>query len=369
MTLTFVFVWRPGIEASRRVTPEKFHAFTHDEQKCAECHQDLGYITFHPDPKEVNTTLQDFYGLVSSTEKSSCKRCHYTGNADRMAAMALPREGVVCILCHPAPLAAGSAPMLISLLIFGFGLFSLAAFWIKAAGISGEEKGFPRRIFQGTGQVIRILFSRKFKLVLRLLFTDVLLNQRFFKRAPDRWLIHALIFYPFLFRLTWSLAALLGSVIAPQWAVTRSMVDQNHPLTAFLFDLTGVLIIAGAAGAVARRIAARRRSIIYPDLPRTDWLAMALLGILLINGFITEGVRMAMAGMGFPGAAESAFLGALIGRAVDGSKELSSTYVIFWYFHILAAAFFMAYLPFSRLRHMFMVPLSVVVNTVLKKES
>ena len=364
----FVFIWCPGSEASRRVTPEKFHAFTHETQRCFECHQDLKSSAFHPDPNEGNATLQDFYGLVASTEVSSCKRCHYTGNADGAKVIAMPREGVVCILCHPAPLSTGSPPMLVSLLIFGFGLFSLGYFWIKAAGITRGEQGFFRRIFQGTGQAGRILFSGRFTLILKTLYTDALLNKRFFKQAPDRWLIHAFIFYPFLFRLTWGLAALLCSVAAPQWPVTRGLADQNNPVTAFLFDLTGVLIIAGAAAAVVRRIVAGRSNT-YPDLPRADWLVMALLGVLLINGFILEGVRMAMAGLGFPGAVKSAFLGALIARVVDGSKKVSSTYVIFWYFHILVAAFFMAYLPFSRLRHMFIAPLVMAVNAVLKKES
>lgn len=360
-------IWSTRIEAVRRVDPRKTHAFIHGEQKCADCHKDLKFITFHPDPKNVDTKLKDFYGLVASPEKSSCKRCHFPGNTVGDAARALPTEGIICILCHPAALSPGSALMTLPLLIFGFGLFSLILFWFRAAGIREHESGLAKKIFRGTGTITRVLFSRKIILIFKALWTDVLLNRRFFKQAPGRWLIHGLIFYPFLFRITWGLAALIFSAIAPQWIVTRIIVDQNHPLTALLFDLTGILIIMGALGAITRRLF--RKSIKVPDLPPPDWLAMGLLGLLLINGFILEGVRMAMSGIGFPGSTGSAFLGMAISQAAAGSWELSSAYVEFWYFHTLVAAVFIAYLPFSRFRHIFMAPLILIVNIVLKKES
>ncbi|MEE9435789.1 MAG: respiratory nitrate reductase subunit gamma [Candidatus Adiutricales bacterium] len=257
--------------------------------------------------------------------------------------------------------------MTLSLLIFGFGLFSLILFWFRAARIRENESGLAKKIFRGTRTVTGVLFSRKIILIFKTLWVDVLLNRRFFKLAPGRWLIHGLIFYPFLFRITWGLAALICSAIAPQWSVTRIIVDQNHPLTALLFDLTGILIIMGALGAIARRLF--RKSIKIPDLPPPDWLAMGLLGLLLINGFMLEGVRMAMSGIGFPGSTKSAFLGMAISQAATGSRELSSAYVEFWYFHTLVAAVFIAYLPFSRFRHIFMAPLFLIMKTVLKKET
>ncbi len=367
LALGMATIWSPRIEAVRRVDPGKTHAFTHGEQKCVDCHKDLKFITFHPDPKNLNTKLKDFYGLVASPEKSSCKRCHFTGNTVGEAARSLPSEGLICILCHPAALSPGSALMTLSLLIFGFGLFSLILFWFRAARIRENESGLAKKIFRGTRTVTGVLFSRKIILIFKTLWVDVLLNRRFFKLAPGRWLIHGLIFYPFLFRITWGLAALICSAIAPQWSVTRIIVDQNHPLTALLFDLTGILIIMGALGAIARRLF--RKSIKIPDLPPPDWLAMGLLGLLLINGFMLEGVRMAMSGIGFPGSTKSAFLGMAISQAATGSRELSSAYVEFWYFHTLVAAVFIAYLPFSRFRHIFMAPLFLIMKTVLKKET
>ncbi len=367
VALAMVTIWSPRVEAVRSVDQRKLHAFVHGEQKCVDCHKDVKFITFHPDPKNENTKLKDFYDLVASPEKSSCKRCHFTGNTAGEAARVLPSEGLICILCHPAALSPGSTLMTLSLLIFGVGLFSMILFWFRAARIRENESGLARKILGGTIIVTRVLFSRKLILIFKALWVDVLLNQRFFKQTPGRWLIHGLIFYPFLFRITWGLAALICSAIAPQWSVTRTIVDQNHPLTALLFDLTGILIIIGVLGAVARRFF--RKSILVPGLPPPDWLAMGLLGLLLINGFILEGVRMAMSGIGFPGSTESAFLGLAISQTATGSWELSSAYVEFWYFHTLVAAIFIAYLPFSRFRHIFMAPLVLIMKTVLKRET
>ena len=41
------------------------------------------------------------------------------------------------------------------------------------------------------------------------------------------------------------MTALLASLWRPEWRETWIMLDKNHPLTAFLFDFSGVIVIVG----------------------------------------------------------------------------------------------------------------------------
>ena len=74
-----------------------------------------------------------------------------------------------------------------------------------------------------------------------------------YRISKERWLLHALIFYPFLFRFVWGIWALIASLHWPEWTGTWVMLDKNHALTAFLFDLSGMLTIVGLIGLILRR--------------------------------------------------------------------------------------------------------------------
>ena len=68
--------------------------------------------------------------------------------------------------------------------------------------------------------------------------------------------------------------------------------QKNNPLTAFVFDLTGLMIIAGVVLAVLRRRLTGEAAINGP--PDRDWWAVGLLGAIVIVGFILEGARIAL---------------------------------------------------------------------------
>jgi nitrate reductase gamma subunit len=84
--------------------------------------------------------------------------------------------------------------------------------------------------------------------------------------------------------LTWVLA-----FIVPTAPLTRILVDKSAPGVAFVYDLLGLLVILGALLAVYRRFIARDNQLVTTG---QDILAVALLGLIFLLGFVLEGARI-----------------------------------------------------------------------------
>jgi hypothetical protein len=75
-------------------------------------------------------------------------------------------------------------------------------------------------------------------------------------------------------------------------------------------------------------------------------------------------MRMAMTGS--PGGASYAFVGDAISRMLTGF-ELTTIYGYVWYLHAVLTGAFLIYLPFSRMFHMIMAPVSLAINAAAKQ--
>jgi nitrate reductase gamma subunit len=118
------------------------------------------------------------------------------------------------------------------------------------------------------------------------------------------------------------------------------------------------MVMFGVALAVIRRTS-RAGAPRLPGLPGPDWTSYGLLGGIMVAGFVLEGMRMAMTGS-TEGTAY-AFLGYGISRLCAGS-DLTGIYGYVWYAHAILTAAFVAYLPFSRMFHMIMAPVTLALN-------
>jgi nitrate reductase gamma subunit len=196
------------------------------------------------------------------------------------------------------------------------------------------------------------------------LILDGLLQRRLFIISKERWLLHALVFYPFIFRFVWGMLALCASLWFPSWSGTIVLLDKNNSVTACLFDLSGLMVIFGVVGMIGRRLHGRTTRTVI-KLPAADWPAYALLGGIMLVGFILEGMRMAMTDS--PGGAPYAFVGDAISRLLYTSN-LTGIYGYVWYLHAGLTGALVAYLPFSQLFHMIMAPVSLSIKATYRSD-
>jgi len=345
-----------------RLHDEKKTHDLHSAVTCGACHlngvvplrdSDNGQIGWRS-PRRV-VRVSPIHQMPLPQPDESCRSCHTRDNDIGAAAMVLPAKSVICMPCHAATLSIGDGISVVSLVLFLAGLLVTGSLWFSGGD---QTVGTGLKLARSIRAVARAVFSSRILVIINSLILDGLLQRRLWRISKERWLLHALIFYPFLFRFIWGVWALVASLLWPQWSGTWAMLDKNHPLTAFLFDLSGMMVIVGIVGMIIRRVE-KRSDAIFLELPAADWTSYSLLGGIIIAGFILEGMRMAMTGS--PGGASYAFVGDAIGRLLSGF-ELTGVYGYVWYLHAVLTGAFIVYLPFSRMLHMVLAPVVLAMN-------
>jgi hypothetical protein len=281
---------------------EKMAHDAHLQVSCEACHLNnvspvkdsgSGQIQWQIDRRPDG--ISAIHSMISPNDDAFCRRCHFNGNAIGAVAMVLPPKSVMCMPCHAATFSTGDTTTLFALLIFGIGILGAGSIWFSGSLVGVAESGVGSKILKTIQSMLAVIFSSRIFSVVKVLILDGLLQRRLFRISRSRWFIHALIFFPFLIRFCWGLIALVASNWLPEWQGVWIMLDKNHPLTAFLFDLSGGLVIVGVVLMLARKYALGSEDKLE-GLPRPDWPAYSLMGGIIIFGFILEGMRIAMTG-------------------------------------------------------------------------
>jgi hypothetical protein len=158
-------------------------------------------------------------------------------------------------------------------------------------------------------------------------------------------------------RLTFGMITLGLSLTLPDMDLTRAMLDKNHPLRALFFDLTGLMIITGVIAALFRPEEERES---VSDLPAPGRGMTLLLGLIVVAGFILEGLRIAMTG--WPPGAHYAIIGYGISLTVKGMTGITTIYGYGWYGHAVLTGAFVAMIPFTRMIHMLTAPVVLMAT-------
>ncbi len=327
---------------------------------CKACHMQAagllrdqqGRVSTMPAPPGGTSSI---HRLVDASDENSCRRCHTAGNPVGASALLLPAKGLICMPCHTSTWSLGGVTQKIALGIFLVGMIGALGFWLSGATSAGAA----------AGNVLKAVFSPRLGAILGALVLDGLLQRRLWRISPLRGLIHCLIFLPFVVRFAWGMLALNWSLAAPEGGWVWAMLNPNNPLTALVFDLTGLLVLIGAALALLRRLAERGGAAQLPGLPGPDWLALGLILGIIVSGFVAQGLRIAMTGA--PPGSQYAFVGYALSKLFAGGADLTMLYSYLWYLHAIISGAFVAYLPFSRMLHMILAPLVLAAGAAQKK--
>jgi nitrate reductase gamma subunit len=309
------------------------------------------------DDKMVPIGLID-HGLSNTQDKAICLKCHFPKNQVGAAAAVLPSKSLLCILCHNAPLSIGHPMFWAAFLIFLFGLIMTVLFWLQGS-VAGEEKSLHRKVALGSEEIWGTLFSRKSGPILKTLFFDVFLQRRILQESVKRWFIHSLIYLSILSRFGLSLFTFFVYRLSPTSALAQALIDKNNGFVAFTYDLLGLLILLGLVLAIIQRWVTRPAHVASEG---QDNLAVAIIGVLILLGFVLEGARILVTRVPTE-TAVYAFIGYPLSNLFSRLPfDWPSLYVYLWYAHAIVGALFIAYLPFGKMKHMIHTPLSLILN-------
>ena len=308
----------------------------------------------------------------------------------------------------------------LALAVFGLGLLYKISTWFRyRIGLDAREFSAAERLAAAIKGLALTLLSGKIFTLFRVFILDVLLQIRVLRQDFLRWLMHICLYVGFmLLLLMHALDKFTTAVVFPQYYSTI------NPFL-FLRDLFGFLVIAGIAIALYRRFIMK--------VPRLctggqDYYALIILAVIMISGVLLEATKITSYSKyqemveEYTVAADEeelraletywvkefgvvsptvkapfdqellksgkeahemtcaqchskpqwAFLGyptAKIISPIALGLDRANVAKILWYMHFLACWLGLAYLPFSKMFHIFASPLSLLANSVMDKES
>jgi Fe-S oxidoreductase/nitrate reductase gamma subunit len=182
--------------------------------------------------------------------------------------------------------------------------------------------------------------------------------------------------YPGLMHFTifWGMLVLaIGTALATvDWDVTHLFFDFQilvgtiYVVYELILDILGLLVVVGLGMAIYRRYFARpSRLQNFPvkTLRRDDAYILIMLSFIVISGYLTEGLRLAVVR---PEWAAWSPIGNLIAQAflATGDPTNQTLHLVIWSLHILTAFGVLASLPFTKLFHIFSVPLNIYFRSL-----
>ena len=310
-------------------------------------------------------------GLVDHTlddvsDEKNCRRCHQAQNTVGAPTAVLPAKSLLCIMCHPSSLGVGHPIFWIALITFLGGTFLMVRFWFIGS-VQGEGESLHRKISLTSDAVWQAIFSRKILTAVRVIVLDIVLQRRILKNSVQRWSLHSLIFIAILIRFGLSVLTGLLFSIAPDNPLAMALINKNDPVMAFVYDFLGLCILLGVLWAATQRLVVKPSHMVTEI---EDNITLGILGILIALGFFAETARILMTQMPAE-VAGFAFIGYSLATVLSVLPvDWRSVYPYLWYAHAVMGAVFVAYLPFGKLKHIFNVPLTHLLEEIsgIKKE-
>ncbi len=187
---------------------------------------------------------------------------------------------------------------------------------------------------------------------LRALFWNGIVLRQVWRESRLRWLIHLSVSWSFvgLFAIG-SLGNMASDLGAP--------LEKDDAWFAALNDAMGLALLVGLGLALGRRYVSPKP---YVRTLFDDAATLAVLALLAAGGFLLEAGRYLDEGA-TASAGGYAFLGYPLSQAIEPLDwDWARVYDWLWWTHSLLALGLVAYLPYSKLFHMFTSPLTIALD-------
>jgi heterodisulfide reductase subunit C/nitrate reductase gamma subunit len=306
----------------------------------------------------------------------------------------------------------------VALIVFGVGLVTKVSTWFRyRIGPNAKKIPITTRVSAALTGILSTLFSARILTLIRVFLVDVILQIRVWNEDGLRWFMHMCIYGGFvLLLLMHGLDRLITAPLFPDYYSTA------NPFM-FLRDLFGAVVLLGLAIALYRRLILKVPRLMTNAM---DHYAIGIVAVIMISGIALEGTKIVSHSsykqmVEDYGAADSeeelrsleaywvkefgvvspSVRGPFDGKTLEQGKELHEMSCaechsqpqwaftgfgvakvirpaalwldtanipgILWYIHILSCFVGLAYLPFSKMFHLFASPLSLLANAVMDK--
>jgi len=261
-----------------------------------------------------------------------------------------------------------------SLILFFWGMCFRFSLYLRGE-IEGAEDATPL-------ENLRILLFRGWKSFkarpawyFRVFVVDILFHRKLLSQSFYRWLTHTLLVFGFIATFIVDMVKGVTTGYLVEWSHSIPVFSFAHafetgairPFLDFFLEFFSFLILVGCAMAIVRRF------ILRPDQLRNEEEDITTLGFILfleVSGFFIEGYRIAhpevvaarvyMANF-TPASANNwlSFGGYFLSQFLKGIKMDAH---FLWYLHVIPSLVWLAYIPHSKLLHIFTSSVTVIAD-------
>jgi len=244
-----------------------------------------------------------------------------------------------------------------SVIVFFLGTLYNVLLWMEGKGLVGTPEGRLLRLLPRT---LKFILSRKFGRILSVFLRDALYLSKLKDRSVLRWSMHLLILGGFVAMFLLDLVVTFSMDFLRYQPMIEDGGWAKLWIRDFGFELVGFMMLAGLT------IAAVRRFIFKPKIVRTelpDAVSILFLLVVVLGGFILEGMGIAGRIPGHQVDQTYSFLGYALSQLMPGSA--GQYYDHAWLVHGVMSALLIAYIPFSKLFHMIATPIAIEADKML----
>ena len=191
----------------------------------------------------------------------------------------------------------------------------------------------------------------------------VVLQDRVLKRAYPG-IMHLLLFVGVTIQVLGTIVNLLQYPLFVPFTIDFFPRGAAYLGFELVMDLAGVAILLGVLMAVFRRLVLRPS---YLPSRWDDWVALGLLFLITLLGFVSEGIRLMGVNPAWSAYSPvgAAFAGALQGLALTPAGINTLHQVVFWS-HVVTSLALVALIPFTKMRHLITGPLNILARPRLQ---
>ena len=240
---------------------------------------------------------------------------------------------------------------IISIIIFIVGIYLQLAKW--GQGIpEGATK--PLGAWGTLKMIVHKIFEKGIGAAFGVIILDGLFQRRTWRRRKTEWVMHILIFWGYFGLFILTVAAAAAEFYGP---FVKNEASGNPQFFINTFQALKPFNLLFAAMLTIGIIIAIVRRLFFSDVPAArftsvDWISITGLGIVIITGFLAYYLRLDVYNVA--------------GRMLVSQYEttvpgfFNNPTVLFH--EVFTLLFCVAYLPFSKLFHMFVTPLVIMIN-------
>lgn len=185
--------------------------------------------------------------------------------------------------------------------------------------------------------------------------SEVVKHDKEIFKSSFRRFMHLSVFYGFvILMIGTSMIALQVDFKIPLFFGIKYLIIK------LLMDLSGIMIVIGIVMAAYKRYIAKPD---HRDYSLDDAILLILVFSILFTGFILEGLRIYATGdIWARWSPVGLFVSTITQRTGMSVQSARSFHAALWYFHMLLAFGFIAYIPYYKLLHMFAASLNIFLK-------